>query len=113
MCRTPKMADVVTQTLPVRQETQRESALVESRKRDVLHTDEEDNNAEEEVSCFKEAVANSNRQLDVSGQQQRDVAVIMGDTPSPAPSVISILSEPTDEEEDGQDEDAHRCHLRE
>ncbi|XP_029908980.1 homeodomain-interacting protein kinase 3a isoform X2 [Myripristis murdjan] len=113
MCRTPKMADIVTQTLPVREETQRESALVESRKRDVLHTDEEDDNAEEEVSCFKEAVANSNRQLDVSGQQQRDVAVIMGDTPSPAPSVISILSEPTDEEEDGQDEDAHRCHLRE
>lgn len=71
---------------------------------EVPNTDEEEDNVEEEVSCFKEAVPNGNSQLDLSSQQQRDVAVLMADTPSPAPSVISIHSELTDGE-DERDED--------
>ncbi|KAM3870639.1 homeodomain-interacting protein kinase 3-like [Diretmus argenteus] len=113
MCRTPKMSEVVGPAVAGREQPQREAPLEETRKRDVPNTDEEDNDAEEEVSCFKEAAPNTHRQLSVSSQQQRDVAVIMGDTPSPAPSVISIRSEPTDEEEEGEDEDGQRCHLRE
>uniref|UniRef100_A0A665TJS2 non-specific serine/threonine protein kinase n=1 Tax=Echeneis naucrates TaxID=173247 RepID=A0A665TJS2_ECHNA len=75
------------------------------------NTDEEEDDAEEEVSCFREVAPSGNRQLELSGQQQRDVAVLMGDTPSPAPSVISIRSEPTDGED--EDEDPQRCRLRE
>lgn len=71
---------------------------------EVPNTDEEEDNVEEEVRCFKEAVPNGNSQLDLSSQQQRDVAVLMADTPSPAPSVISIHSELTDGE-DERDED--------
>uniref|UniRef100_A0A665TJ12 non-specific serine/threonine protein kinase n=1 Tax=Echeneis naucrates TaxID=173247 RepID=A0A665TJ12_ECHNA len=70
-----------------------------------------EDDAEEEVSCFREVAPSGNRQLELSGQQQRDVAVLMGDTPSPAPSVISIRSEPTDGED--EDEDPQRCRLRE
>ena len=81
--------------------------LVETRKVEVQNTDEEEEDAEEEVSCFREVVPNGNRQLDLSSQQQRDVAVLMADTPSPAHSVVSIRSELTDGEE--EDEDPQRC----
>lgn len=81
-----------------------------TRQPEVQNTDEEENDADEEVSCFKEAVPNGNSQLDLSSQQQRDVAVLMGDTPSPAPSVISIRSELTDGE-DEEEEDPPRCRL--
>lgn len=37
--------------------------------------------------------------------QQRDASVLMADTPSPAPSVISIHSELTDGEEERDDEE--------
>ncbi|XP_071770960.2 homeodomain-interacting protein kinase 3-like isoform X2 [Centroberyx gerrardi] len=113
VCRSPKMAGVVGQAVAGRQQPQRKGPPQETRKQDVPHTDEEDDDAEEEVSCFKQAVPNGNALPDATGQQQRDVAVIMGDTPSPAPSVISILSEPTDGEEEAEDEDGRRCHLRE
>ncbi|XP_040893608.1 homeodomain-interacting protein kinase 3-like [Toxotes jaculatrix] len=111
-CRTPKMAVVVGQAMPGREQPQREVPLVETRQLEVQNTDEEEDDAEEEeVSCFKEMVPNGNRQLDLSSQQQRDVAVLMGDTPSPAPSVISIRSELTDGED--EDEDPQRCRLSE
>ncbi|KAF1387165.1 hypothetical protein PFLUV_G00102520, partial [Perca fluviatilis] len=108
-CRTPKMANVVGQALARREQPQRGVPLVETREPGVQITDEEENYAEKEVSCFKEVVPNGNSQLDLSSQQQRDVAVLMGDTPSPAPSVISIRSELTD----GEDEDPQRCRLSE
>ncbi|XP_078113854.1 homeodomain-interacting protein kinase 3-like isoform X3 [Sander vitreus] len=111
-CRTPKMANVVGQAVARREQPQRGVPLVETRQPGVQITDEEENYAEKEVSCFKEVVPNGNNQLDLSSQQQRDVAVLMGDTPSPAPSVISIRSELTDGE-DEEDEDPQRCRLSE
>ncbi len=107
------MTDVVGQAVARREQPQREVPLVETRQQEVQNTDEEEDDAEEEVSCFKEVVPNGNSQLDLSSQQQRDVAVLMGDTPSPAPSVISIRSELTDGEDEGEDEDPQRCHLSE
>lgn len=106
------MSDIVGQAEARREQPQREAPLVETRQPEVHNTDEEEDDAEEEVSCFKEAVPNNNNnsQLELSGQQQRDVAVLMGDTPSPAGSVISIHSELTDGEEEG-DDDPQRCRL--
>ncbi|XP_075997922.1 homeodomain-interacting protein kinase 3a isoform X2 [Genypterus blacodes] len=104
MC--PKMTDVVEQAA-----ARREAPLVEARHPDVPNPDEDD--AKEEVNCFKEVVPNGNRQADQSKQRKQDVAVLMGDTPSPTPSVISIRSELTDGEEEGENEDAQRCHLSE
>ncbi|XP_056137378.1 homeodomain-interacting protein kinase 3-like [Lampris incognitus] len=112
ICRTPKLADIVEQAVAKREQPQRGQPLEETRKQEVSDTDEEDNDSEEEGSCFKEGVLNSKRRLDYSTQQQREVAVIMGDTPSPAPSVVSIHSEPTDGEEEAENEDGQRCHLR-
>ncbi|KAM8750363.1 homeodomain-interacting protein kinase 3a isoform 1-T1 [Acanthopagrus schlegelii] len=111
-CRTPKMAGVVNQAAAQREQSQTEVPLVETRQPEVHNTREEVDGVEEEVSYFKEVVPNGNSQLDRSGQQQRDVAVLMGDTPSPAPSVISIHSELTDGEDEGDDEHP-RCHLSE
>ncbi|XP_070686386.1 homeodomain-interacting protein kinase 3-like [Pempheris klunzingeri] len=112
-CRTPKMADVVGQAVTRREQPQREAPLVETRQPEVQNTDEEEDDVEEEVSCFKEVPPNGNSQLGLSSQQQREVAVLMGDTPSPAPSVISIRSELTDGEDEGEDEDPQRCRLSE
>uniref|UniRef100_A0A7N8XSL6 non-specific serine/threonine protein kinase n=1 Tax=Mastacembelus armatus TaxID=205130 RepID=A0A7N8XSL6_9TELE len=105
-CQTPKMATIVGQVVSGREQPQREVPVVETRKPEVQNTDEEEDDAEEEVSCFKEVVPSGNRQ---PSQQQRDVAVLMGDTPSPSPSVISIRSELTDGEDEGGCEDAQRC----
>lgn len=44
--------------------------------------------------------------MDLSGPP-RDVTVLMADTPSPAPSVISIRSELTDGEDERDDEEPH------
>ncbi|XP_029992007.1 homeodomain-interacting protein kinase 3-like isoform X2 [Sphaeramia orbicularis] len=107
VCRTPKITDVVSQMVAGREQPQRDVPVEETRQLGVRNTEEGDD-AEEEVSCFKEAVPN--RQMD--GQQQRDVAVLMGDTPSPAPSVISIRSDLTDAEDEG-DGDPQRCRLNE
>nr|XP_046248978.1 homeodomain-interacting protein kinase 3-like isoform X1 [Scatophagus argus] len=112
-CRTPKMADVVGQAVARWEQRQREVPLVETSQPEIQNTDEEEDDVEEEVSCFKEAVPNENSQLDLSSQQQRDVAVLMGDTPSPAPSVISIRSELTDGEDEGGDEDRHLSECKE
>ncbi|XP_008296843.1 homeodomain-interacting protein kinase 3-like isoform X2 [Stegastes partitus] len=108
-CRTPKMADVVGQAVAGREEPQRTAPLVETRQPEVQNTDEEEDDTEEEVSCFKEAAPGGN----LSRQQQRDVAVLMGDTPSPAASVISIRSDLTDAEDERGDEDPQRCRLNE
>lgn len=86
---------------------------METRKPEVQNTDEEEDDVEEELSCFKGVAPNGNSQLELSSQQQRDVAVLMGDTPSPAPSVISIHSELTDGEDEEDDEDPQRCRLSE
>ena len=105
------MADVVGQAVQVREQPQRQVPLVETRQLEVQNINEVEDDAEEEVSCFREGVPNGNRQRDLSSQQQRDVAVLMGETPSPAPSVISIRSELTDGED--EDEDPQRCPLSE
>lgn len=99
------MANVVGQAVAQREQPQREVPLVETSQPEVPHTDEEEDDVDEEVSCFKEVVPDGNSQLDLSSQQQRDVAVLMADTPSPAPSVISIHSELTDGEDERDDED--------
>ena len=102
------MNSVVGHAAARREQPQREAPLVETRQPGVQSTQE--NDGEEEVSCFKEVLPNGNSQLDLSSQQQRDVAVLMGDTPSPAPSVISIRSELTDGE-DEEDEEPQTCRL--
>lgn len=99
------MASVVGQTVAQREQPQREGPPVETHQPAVPSTDEDD--VDEEVSCFKEAAPDGNGQLELSNQQQRDVAVLMADTPSPAPSVISIRSELTDGEDEREDEDPH------
>lgn len=100
------MAAVVGQTVQGREPPQRDVPLLDTR---PVEVEEEEENAEEEVSCYKEVVPQDKVQLDLSSQQQRDVAVLMGDTPSPAPSVVSIRSELTDDEE----EDPQKCRLTE
>lgn len=89
-----------------REEPHREAALLEPGGSEALSVDEEDDNGEEELTCFKELVAAGKGRMDASGQQ-RDVSVLMADTPSPAPSVISIHSELTDGEDD--EEPHHRA----
>uniref|UniRef100_A0A3P8SGB7 non-specific serine/threonine protein kinase n=1 Tax=Amphiprion percula TaxID=161767 RepID=A0A3P8SGB7_AMPPE len=107
-CRTPKLADVVGQAVVGREEPRRTAPpLVETRQPEVQNTDEEEDDGEEEVSCFKDVVPSGS----LSRQQQRDVAVLMGDTPSPAASVISIRSDLTEDERG--DEDPQRCRLTE
>ncbi|XP_054864685.1 homeodomain-interacting protein kinase 3-like isoform X2 [Amphiprion ocellaris] len=109
-CRTPKLADVVGQAVVGREEPRRTAPpLVETRQPEVQNTDEEEDDGEEEVSCFKDVVPSGS----LSRQQQRDVAVLMGDTPSPAASVISIRSDLTDAEDEREDEDPQRCRLTE
>uniref|UniRef100_A0A3Q1EVM5 Uncharacterized protein n=1 Tax=Acanthochromis polyacanthus TaxID=80966 RepID=A0A3Q1EVM5_9TELE len=108
-CRTPKMADVVGQALAGQEEPRRTAPLVETRRPEVRNTDEEEEeDGEEEVSCFKDVVPSGSLSRQ---QQQRDVAVLMGDTPSPAASVISIRSDLTEDER--EDEDPQRCRLNE
>ncbi|XP_055365952.1 homeodomain-interacting protein kinase 3-like isoform X2 [Betta splendens] len=108
VCRTPKMADVVGPAVQERIQPQREVPVVGTRPTEVQNTDLDEDDVEAEVRCYNEVAPNNNRQLDLSSHQQRDVAILMGDTPSPAQSVISIRSELTDE---GEDEDPQRCHL--
>lgn len=110
MCRSPKMGDIVGQVASGRVRPQRTRPIEETRKREVPNTDEEEVDEEEDVSCFKETTLDSAVQLDVSNQQQREVAVVMGVTPSPAPSVISIGSDQTDGE--GEEGDGQRCPQR-
>lgn len=104
MCRTPKIANVVRPAVVQRERHQKEVPLVETSQPIVPNKDEEEDDVEEEVSCFKEAITNGNSQLNLSSQQ-RDGVDLMADTPSPAPSVISIHSELTDGE-DERDEDS-------
>lgn len=85
---------------------QRELPQAGSVRSEALNIDEEDGNVEEEVTCFKELVTVEKGRLDVASQQ-RDVTVLMADTPSPAPSVISIHSELTDGEDERDDDDPH------
>ncbi|XP_075898992.1 homeodomain-interacting protein kinase 3-like [Nelusetta ayraudi] len=102
-CRTPKMANAVSQVVAQRQQPPRQAPQAESGRREVRHADEE----EDEVTCFKEVVPAGGGQLNLSSQQQRDVAVLMADTPSPAPSVISIHSDLSDGDDERDEEDAH------
>ncbi|CAL8358489.1 unnamed protein product [Lota lota] len=88
----------------------------QTRQEEVLNADEgegdddyEDEDSVKKVTCFKEVTMDSNRRPDVPSQPQREVAVLLGETPSPTSSVISIHSEQTDEE----DEDDQQCLLRE
>lgn len=101
-CRTLKVASVFAQA-----GVQRELPQVEAIRSEALNIDdEEDNNVEEELTCFKGHVTVEKSQMELSSQQ-RDVTVLMADTPSPAPSVISIHSELTDGEDERDDEDPH------
>lgn len=88
----------------VQREPHREASLLEAGGSEALSIDEEDNNGEEELTCFKELVAVEKGRMD---GQQRDVSVLMADTPSPAPSVISIHSELTDGEDERDEKEPH------
>nr|XP_057932692.1 homeodomain-interacting protein kinase 3-like [Doryrhamphus excisus] len=99
-CRSPKMANVGLAALGRRQ-PQREVPQVETRQQKNQNSDEEENYSEEEVNCLKEDVPNK--------ELQRDVALLMDDTPSPTPSVISIHSEPTYDEEVEEDKPQMCC----
>lgn len=111
-CRTPKMADAVEQAAAGREQPQREVPLVETRQPEVQNTDEEEDDAEEEVSCFKEVEASGDGESDLS--RQRDAGVLMADSDgSPTPSVISIRSDLTDAEDEGREEQPLKCRLNE
>lgn len=84
----------------------RELPQVETIPSEALNIDEEDNNVEEALSCFTELLPVEKSRMDVS-RQQRDVTVLMADTPSPAASIISIHSELTDGEDERDDEEPH------
>ncbi|XP_037307520.2 homeodomain-interacting protein kinase 3a isoform X2 [Pungitius pungitius] len=103
----PKMANTVGQAVARREQPRREEPAAGIGLPGVPNRDAEVNHVQQEASCFKEAPPKANDQLDPSGGQQREVAVLMGDTPSPTTSVISIRSELTDEEDD----DPPRCRL--
>lgn len=95
------MADVVGQAAAGREQPHRAMPLAEARRPGARNTNEEEDGAEHGESCFKEAAPDGSRRADPSRQPQRDVAVLMADTPSPAPSAISIRSDLSDEEEEG------------
>nr|XP_040018651.1 LOW QUALITY PROTEIN: homeodomain-interacting protein kinase 3-like [Gasterosteus aculeatus aculeatus] len=102
-----KMANAVGQAVARREQPRREEPAAGTVQPGVPNRDTEENHVQQKATCFKEAAPKANSQPDPSGGQQREVAVLMGDTPSPAASVISIRSELTDEE----DEDLPRCRL--
>uniref|UniRef100_A0AAV2L372 non-specific serine/threonine protein kinase n=1 Tax=Knipowitschia caucasica TaxID=637954 RepID=A0AAV2L372_KNICA len=108
VCRTPKMADVVGQIgTTTKPSSQRDAPEVENKAPVAQNTSKEETDAVKNVTCYKDEVLNSKRQAD--SHPQRDVAVLMGDTPSPSPSVISIHSEATDGE---AEEEPPLCRLR-
>lgn len=84
----------------------RELPQVEAIPSEALNIEEEDSNVEEALSCFKELLPVEKSRMEAS-RQQRDVTVLMADTPSPAASVISIHSELTDGEDERDDEEPH------
>lgn len=100
-CRSPKTATVVGQAALGISTSQRESPLLETQQQTQLNLDEDDDDSKEGVDCLKEDVPNK--------ELQRDVAFLMGDTPSPTPSVISIQSEATDGEEVEEDKPQLCC----
>nr|XP_040024628.1 homeodomain-interacting protein kinase 3-like isoform X3 [Gasterosteus aculeatus aculeatus] len=102
-----KMANAVGQAVARREQPRREDPAGGTGHPGVPNRDTEENHVQQKATCFKEAAPKANSQPDPSGGQQREVAVLMGDTPSPAASVISIRSELTDEE----DEHLPRCRL--
>uniref|UniRef100_A0A3Q2Z1T3 non-specific serine/threonine protein kinase n=1 Tax=Hippocampus comes TaxID=109280 RepID=A0A3Q2Z1T3_HIPCM len=100
-CRSPKMATVVGQAALGINKSQREAPLSETQQQTQLNSDEDDDDSKEGVDCLKEDVPNK--------ELQRDVTFLMGDTPSPTPSVISIQSEATDGEEVEEDKPQLCC----
>ncbi|XP_057692248.1 homeodomain-interacting protein kinase 3-like isoform X2 [Corythoichthys intestinalis] len=101
--RSPKMANVGQEMLGI-SKPQKEVPLVEPQQLTHLNSDEEEDESHDEVGCLNEDAPNK--------ELQRDVALLMGDTPSPTPSVISIHSEPTDGE-DVEDDKTQLCCPRE
>ncbi|XP_077423873.1 homeodomain-interacting protein kinase 3a isoform X2 [Vanacampus margaritifer] len=99
--RSPKMANVVGQAASGISKSQRAVPQVETQQHTHQHSEEEDDDSQEGVGCLKEDVPNE--------ELQRDVALLMGDTPSPTHSVVSIHSEPTDSEEVEEDKPQLCC----
>ncbi|XP_077372521.1 homeodomain-interacting protein kinase 3a [Festucalex cinctus] len=99
--RSPKTANVVGQAVSGISKSEREVPQVETQQHTHLNSDEEDDDSQEGVGFLKEDVPNK--------ELQRDVALLMGDTPSPTHSVISIHSEPTDGEEVEEDKPQLCC----
>uniref|UniRef100_A0A3B5MVT3 non-specific serine/threonine protein kinase n=1 Tax=Xiphophorus couchianus TaxID=32473 RepID=A0A3B5MVT3_9TELE len=110
-CRSPKMADVVGQAVSGRGQPQKERPLVESQRPEMKKPTVEQDVTELKENCFKEAMGSGNRRVDVPKEPIRDVAVLMADTPSPAPSVISIRSDLSDEEDQVGNDGRQGCHL--
>uniref|UniRef100_A0A3B5Q1I0 non-specific serine/threonine protein kinase n=1 Tax=Xiphophorus maculatus TaxID=8083 RepID=A0A3B5Q1I0_XIPMA len=110
-CRSPKMADVVGQAVSGRGQPQKERPLVESQRPEMKKPTVEQDVTELKENCFKEAMESGNRRVDVPREPIRDVAVLMADTPSPAPSVISIRSDLSDEEDQVGNDGRQGCHL--
>ncbi|XP_007558650.1 homeodomain-interacting protein kinase 3a isoform X2 [Poecilia formosa] len=110
-CRSPKMTDIVGQPVSGRGQPQKEAPLVESQRPEMKKPTVEQDGTELKENCFKEAMASGNRRVGVPREPIRDVAVLMADTPSPAPSVISIRSDLSDEEDRVGNEGRQECHL--
>ncbi|XP_043981096.1 homeodomain-interacting protein kinase 3-like isoform X1 [Gambusia affinis] len=110
-CRSPKMADIVGQAASGRGQPQKDAPLVEPQRPEIKKPTVEQDGTELKENCFKEPMASGNRRIDVPREPIRDVAVLMADTPSPAPSVISIRSDLSDEEDQVGNEGRQGCHL--
>ncbi|CAG5958551.1 unnamed protein product [Menidia menidia] len=89
-CRTPKMVDAVGQAVAGRAPPQREAPPAGPQPPEARHPDEEEDGAEEEVSCFKGAAPGATRAP--AAPRQRDVALLMADSPSPAASACGDAS---------------------
>lgn len=105
------MADIVGQAASGRGQPQKDAPLVEPQRPEIKKPTVEQDGTELKENCFKEPMASGNRRIDVPREPIRDVAVLMADTPSPAPSVISIRSDLSDEEDQVGNEGRQGCHL--
>ncbi|KAM9377902.1 homeodomain-interacting protein kinase 3-like isoform 2-T2 [Pholidichthys leucotaenia] len=109
--RTPKVAEVIGHGVPARGQLRREEPVIQTGQPEAYSTDNnsrgsEGHNQRTEVSCFQEVVTDGNGEPDLLRQPQEEVAVLMGVTPSPIPSIHSNLT-------DVGDRDTPRCCLNE
>ncbi|XP_061678521.1 homeodomain-interacting protein kinase 3a isoform X2 [Syngnathoides biaculeatus] len=102
-CQSTNMANVVGQKFGI-SNSQSELPPLETQQQKHLNSNQEEDDLQDFVGCLKEDLPNH--------ELQQDVTLLMGDTSSPTPSVITIHSEPTNGEEVEEDK-SQLCSLKE